>query len=65
MEAQRAVWREMGPVGRLRLALQMSDEARAFTLAGLAARHPGLNARSLQHLLADRLYAAVGHESPT
>lgn len=38
--AQFAAFRRMSPAERARLAVQMSDEARAVTEAGMRRRHP-------------------------
>jgi hypothetical protein len=37
---QRAIWERMGPEGRLRLALRMSEDVRALAAAGIRHRHP-------------------------
>ena len=39
LEVQRETWRRLGPAGRLRIAIEMSEEVRAVALAGVRARH--------------------------
>ena len=58
-EAQRRV----GPAGRVELAIEMSEQARAISIEGVMAREPGLKpeearARVLRRLLGDGLYDA-------
>ncbi|MBI2169839.1 MAG: hypothetical protein HYU28_10135 [Actinobacteria bacterium] len=62
-EAQRRVWRRLGPAGRIHLAPEMSEETRRIALAGLQARHPELGAEELQRVLVRRLYA-IGPARP-
>jgi hypothetical protein len=38
--AQMGVYRRIGPAGRVRLAMRMSDEARELALEGIRRRHP-------------------------
>lgn len=40
LEAQRAALARLGPEGRFRAALEMSESVRAVRLAGLRSRHP-------------------------
>ena len=39
-DLQIAVYRSMGPVARVALAMSMSEDARRVTAAGIRARHP-------------------------
>jgi hypothetical protein len=39
-EVQLAIYRQMLPGRRLALALELSEETRAVTIAGIRARHP-------------------------
>ena len=64
---QREVLRLAGPVGRVELAFQISEELRAVTLAGLRARNPeksGAEIRSLllRRILGERLFAEAWPE---
>lgn len=56
LEAQRNVWRRLGPAGRVRLAIEISEDIRRVALAGLKARHPALGAAELRRILVQRLY---------
>jgi hypothetical protein len=42
-EVQRAVWRRIGPEGRVRIAVEVSEAVKRTTLAGIASRHPELD----------------------
>ena len=41
-EVQASIQRRLGPEGRLKIAMQMSEMARRLARAGLRARHPEL-----------------------
>jgi hypothetical protein len=41
-EAQASIQRRLGPEGRLKVAMEMSEIARRLARAGLRARHPEL-----------------------
>jgi len=41
-EAQASIQRRLGPEGRLKVAMEMSEMARRLARAGLHARHPEL-----------------------
>ncbi len=56
-EAQRAAWRRMGPEGRLRVALDLSDQLREIHLAGIIARNPGWDRRRAVQYLIERNYS--------
>lgn len=61
---QRAAQRRLGPAGRVELAFEMSEQARAVAIQGALAREPGLSAgearaRLLRRLLGERLYRAA------
>lgn len=47
LEAQRSALARLGPEGRVRAALQMSDSIRDVRLAGLRSRHPDATRREL------------------
>ena len=49
--AQMRVYRRIGPAGRVRLAMQMSEEARALALEGIRRRHPDYQTDELQTAL--------------
>jgi len=68
-EAQLEVLRRLGPEGRLRLAMQMSDDARDVTSAGIAARHPGYSVEQVRWalrrlILGDALFRSAWPEAP-
>lgn len=50
-ELQLRIQRSLGGEARLRLAIEMSETARALALAGLRERHPSWTARELLHEL--------------
>ena len=50
--AQRAAWERLGPEGRLKLALEMSEFVRKLALVGLRARHPGWSDAELRREVA-------------
>jgi hypothetical protein len=61
--AQREAQRRLGPAGRVILAFEMSEQARAISIEGAMAREPGLeleeaSARVLRRLLGDDLFDA-------
>ena len=64
---QRDALRRLGPEARVELAFEMSNDARALSVAGMHERHPRLteaeaNRRLLRRLLGDDLFtAAYGH----
>lgn len=45
---QQEVWRRMGPERRLSLAVSMSEDVRALSRAGIAARHPDYDAEEVR-----------------
>lgn len=47
LEVQRSALAGLGPEGRVRAALEMSDAARSIRIAGLRARHPDASEREL------------------
>lgn len=47
LEAQRAALADLGPEGRVRAALEMSESIRNVRLAGLRSRHPEASEREL------------------
>ncbi len=65
----RAIWRRMGPGGRLELALEMSDEVRAISVGGVLARNPEISHRDAvlevtRRVLGDALYQAAFGRGP-
>ena len=61
---QAEVFRRMGPEGRLRAALEMSEEIRRILEAGVRARHPGYTGEearlaAIRLLLGDALFRTV------
>jgi hypothetical protein len=62
-EAQLRAERRLGPAGRVELAFEMTELARAISIAGAISREPGLSqaearARLLRRLLGDTLFDA-------
>ena len=53
---QLAIHRRLGPDGRLALAIEMSDEARTCTEAGVRCRHPEFSDRDVRRELIRVLY---------
>lgn len=47
LEAQRSALADLGPEGRVRAALEMSESIRNVRLAGLRSRHPDASEREL------------------
>jgi hypothetical protein len=50
-EIQRAIYRRMSSERRFEIAAQMSDDVRAFTLAGIRSRHPEYDAATARRAL--------------
>jgi hypothetical protein len=49
---QKAVMRRLGPEGRVRLAIELSDAVRSIQISGILARHPGwTHADAVRHLV--------------
>jgi hypothetical protein len=55
-EIQRDVWRRLGPAGRMRAAMQMCEDIRSVTLAGLRTRHGSWEAHTLRAELIRLVY---------
>lgn len=55
-EAQRRVWKRLGPEGRVRTTVELSEAARRITLTGLAERHPDLDADELMRRYIARVH---------
>lgn len=67
--AQLSAWRRMGPRRRLLLAMQMSDEIRQVTLAGIRHRHPEYTEEEarfalFRQLLGDELFVRAWPHAP-
>ena len=56
---QLAIHRQMGPAGRLCVALGLSDLAREFFVAGCRARHPDYLEADLRREVLRELYGAA------
>ncbi len=54
--AQLAAWQRLGPEGRVRLAVQMSEDARRISLDGIRRRRPDLTDGEARFELARLLY---------
>lgn len=68
-EVQDAIWRRLGPSGRVALAIRMSEELREVTRAGIRQRHPGYGEREVELALrrlmwGDALFASVYPDTP-
>jgi hypothetical protein len=67
--AQILAYRRMGPARRGLLALQMSDDARAVSMAGIRSRHSEYSDEQVRHalnrlLLGDELFRAAWPGAP-
>lgn len=63
-QIQVAIWRRLGPEGRVALALNLSEAVRAIARDGIAKRHPEYDEDELRHALfrltlGDELYQAA------
>jgi hypothetical protein len=56
-------YRELGPAGRLRIALELSDFTHALAVAGIRSRHPEYTDEEARRRLAEILYAAESTRS--
>jgi len=56
---QEEAYVRMGEAGRLRVALELSDLAHSFALAGTKQRHPHLTDEEARRLLATTLYGCA------
>ena len=56
LDVQRATWRRLGPEGRVRVALELSEDVRRVALAGERTRHPDWSRAELRMALAARIY---------
>ena len=51
-DAQRKALARLGPAGRVRVAIELSDAVRDIRIEGLLTRHPGWNrAAAVRHLV--------------
>ena len=55
-EIQERIHRELGPAGRLKLAIELSEVARSFTIAGIRQLHPEYSEQDAIRALAEQLY---------
>jgi|ETNmetMinimDraft_15_1059895.scaffolds.fasta_scaffold17675_2 hypothetical protein len=67
--AQILAYRRMGPARRALMGLQMSDDARRLSEAGIRARHPSYSQGEVRHalnrlVLGDDLFQAAWPEAP-
>ena len=67
--AQQRAWQRMGGTGRLRIAIELSDDVRSICLAGIHARRPGYTPEQARHALfrvtlGDPLYQAAWPNRP-
>jgi hypothetical protein len=56
---QLQAYRELGPAGRLRIALELSDLTHAMAIAGIRRRHPELSETEARRKLAEQLYLST------
>lgn len=66
---QQEVWKRMGPERRLSLAVSMSEDVRALSRAGIAARHPEYGAEEVRWAefrlhLGDELFSRAFPDAP-
>ena len=52
-------YRELGPAGRLKIALELSDLTHALAVAGIRRRHPELGDDGARRKLAEMLYGTA------
>jgi hypothetical protein len=57
-EAQLAVLRRLGPSGRVRLAAEMSEDARRIAIEGEARRHPELSPAEARRVVLERIWGS-------
>ena len=57
-EAQLAVLRRLGPSGRVRLAAEMSEDARRIAFESEQRRHPELSVADIQRVVLTRIWGA-------
>lgn len=53
---QERIHRQLSPSGRLELAIELTDVARAFSIAGIRHRHPEYSEQDAIRALAEQLY---------
>ena len=53
---QEEAYRRMGPMGRLKVALELSDFVRSLAMAGIRQRHPEYTADQLAEALLYEVY---------
>jgi hypothetical protein len=58
LEAQLAALRRLGPAGRVRLAVEMSEDARRISFEGERRRHPELTPAEARLAVLRRLWGA-------
>lgn len=57
--AQLAAFRRLGPSGRVRLAAEMSEDARRMAFEGEQRRHPELSAAEVRRAVLGRVWGAA------
>lgn len=58
LDVQLAALRRIGPMGRIRLAVEMSEDARRISCEGERRRHPELTAAEARRAVLHRLWGA-------
>jgi hypothetical protein len=53
---QEEIYRRLGPAGRFRIAMELSDFTRSLTEAGIRHRHPELTPEEVKRMLVKVLY---------
>jgi hypothetical protein len=53
---QQEAYRRLGPAGRFRVAMELSDFTRSLAEAGLRRRHPEMSSEEITRLLVEVLY---------
>ena len=53
---QEEIYRRLGPAGRFRIAMELSDFTRSLTEAGIRSRHPELSPVEIKRMLVRVLY---------
>lgn len=56
---QMEIYRRLGPAGRFRIAMELSEFSRSLAEAGLRHRHPELTSEEITRLLVKVLYGVT------
>jgi hypothetical protein len=59
---QEAAYRHLGKIGRLKVALELTDLVRALAVAGIRKRNPDYTPQQVIEALSRQLYGADAHQ---